>query len=68
MKVNSFVFYGVFEFVRVQVLMVCFLSGPQNRRVATGESYVVSSDEDEDTPLVLSAAVMSSLEANSSSR
>ncbi|XP_051268042.1 E3 ubiquitin-protein ligase RNF4-like [Dicentrarchus labrax] len=25
--------------------------GPQNRRVTTGESYVVSSDEDEDTPL-----------------
>ncbi|XP_070769562.1 E3 ubiquitin-protein ligase RNF4 [Enoplosus armatus] len=42
--------------------------GPQNRRVTTGESYVVSSDEDEDTPPVLNAAVMSSLHTNSSSR
>ncbi|TMS01790.1 E3 ubiquitin-protein ligase RNF4 [Larimichthys crocea] len=42
--------------------------GPQNRRVTTGESYVVSSDEDEDTPPVLNAAVTSSLQTNSSSR
>ncbi|KAM9356629.1 E3 ubiquitin-protein ligase RNF4 isoform 2-T2 [Symphorus nematophorus] len=42
-------------------------SCPQSRRVTTGESYVVSSDEDEDTPPVLHAAV-SSLHANSSSR
>lgn len=42
--------------------------GPQNRRHTTGESYVVSSDEEEDTPAVLRAAVMSSLHSNSSSR
>ncbi|XP_051276152.1 E3 ubiquitin-protein ligase RNF4 [Dicentrarchus labrax] len=42
--------------------------GPQNRRVTTGESYVVSSDEDEDTPPVLNAAVISSLQTHSSSR
>ncbi|TKS65036.1 Sequestosome-1 Protein kinase C-zeta-interacting protein [Collichthys lucidus] len=41
---------------------------PQNRRVTTGESYVVSSDEDEDTPPVLNTAVTSSLQTNSSSR
>ncbi|XP_035505182.1 RING finger protein 4 isoform X2 [Scophthalmus maximus] len=34
--------------------------GPQNRRVPTGESYIVSSDEDEDTPHVLSAGTVSS--------
>ncbi|KAI3351380.1 hypothetical protein L3Q82_020194, partial [Scortum barcoo] len=43
-------------------------SGPRNRRVTTGESYVVSSDEDEDTLPVLNAAMMSSLHTNSSSR
>uniref|UniRef100_A0A8P4G738 RING-type domain-containing protein n=1 Tax=Dicentrarchus labrax TaxID=13489 RepID=A0A8P4G738_DICLA len=37
-------------------------------RVTTGESYVVSSDEDEDTPPVLNAAVISSLQTHSSSR
>nr|ACQ58295.1 RING finger protein 4 [Anoplopoma fimbria] len=42
--------------------------GPQNERVPTGESYVVSSDEDEDTPPVLNAAIMSSVQTNSSSR
>ncbi|XP_073342382.1 E3 ubiquitin-protein ligase RNF4 [Pagrus major] len=42
--------------------------GPQNRRVTTGESYIVSSDEDDDTPPVLNGAIMSSLHANSSSR
>ncbi|XP_070818753.1 E3 ubiquitin-protein ligase RNF4 [Chaetodon trifascialis] len=42
--------------------------GPQNSRVTTGESYVVSSDEDEDTPSVLNTTVMSSLHTNSSSR
>ncbi|XP_034545831.1 E3 ubiquitin-protein ligase RNF4 [Notolabrus celidotus] len=42
--------------------------GPQNTGVSTGESYVVSSDEEEDTPPVLKAAVMSSLHSNSSSR
>lgn len=41
--------------------------GPQNR-VTAAESYVVSSDEDEDTPPVLNAAMMSSLHTNSSSR
>uniref|UniRef100_A0A3Q3VSM5 RING-type domain-containing protein n=1 Tax=Mola mola TaxID=94237 RepID=A0A3Q3VSM5_MOLML len=41
--------------------------GPQNRRVATGESYVVSSDED-DTPPVVNDALMSSMQANGSSR
>ncbi|KAM8732347.1 E3 ubiquitin-protein ligase RNF4 isoform 6-T6 [Acanthopagrus schlegelii] len=41
--------------------------GPQNRRVTTGESYIVSSDED-DTPPALNGAIMSSLHANSSSR
>ncbi|XP_040903995.1 RING finger protein 4 isoform X2 [Toxotes jaculatrix] len=40
--------------------------GPQNRRVPTGESYIVSSDEDEDTPPVLSAAVMSSVHTSRS--
>ncbi|XP_008302051.1 E3 ubiquitin-protein ligase RNF4 [Stegastes partitus] len=34
--------------------------GPENRRVPAGESYVVSSDEDEDTPPVLGAASVSS--------
>lgn len=34
--------------------------GPENRRVPAGESYVVSSDEDEDTPPVLNAASVSS--------
>lgn len=42
--------------------------GPRNRRVITGESYVLSSDEDEDTPPILNSAIMSSLQANSSSR
>ncbi|KAM7000302.1 E3 ubiquitin-protein ligase RNF4 [Tautogolabrus adspersus] len=42
--------------------------GPRNRRVTTGESYVVSSDEDEDTPPVLKGAILSSLQSNSSSR
>lgn len=42
--------------------------GPQNQRVATGESYVVSSDEDEDTPPVHNAMIMSCLHSNSSSR
>lgn len=34
--------------------------GPENRRVPAGESYVVSSDEDEDTSPVLNAANVSS--------
>ncbi|XP_017293540.1 RING finger protein 4 isoform X1 [Kryptolebias marmoratus] len=34
--------------------------GPQNRRVQPGESYVLSSDEDEDMTPVLHAAMMSS--------
>ncbi|XP_074529359.1 E3 ubiquitin-protein ligase RNF4 [Halichoeres trimaculatus] len=42
--------------------------GPQNRRDNTGESYVVSSDEEEEVPPVLRATVMSSLHSNSSSR
>lgn len=42
--------------------------GPQNRRETTSESYVVSSDEEDDMPPVLEAAVMSSLNSNSSSR
>ncbi|XP_042371919.1 RING finger protein 4, partial [Plectropomus leopardus] len=42
--------------------------GPQNSRVTTAESYVVSSDEDEDTPRVLNTAIMSSVQNNSSSR
>uniref|UniRef100_A0A3Q3VV44 RING-type domain-containing protein n=1 Tax=Mola mola TaxID=94237 RepID=A0A3Q3VV44_MOLML len=46
---------------------VCPPLGPQNRRVATGESYVVSSDED-DTPPVVNDALMSSMQANGSSR
>ncbi|CAJ1059288.1 E3 ubiquitin-protein ligase RNF4-like [Xyrichtys novacula] len=41
--------------------------GPQSRRVTTAESYVVSSDEEEDTPPVFKAAVTSSLH-NSASR
>ncbi|XP_037318084.1 RING finger protein 4 [Pungitius pungitius] len=41
--------------------------GPQNERVPTGESYVVSSDEDEDTP-VANAAMVPSVQTNSSSR
>ncbi|XP_026187007.1 E3 ubiquitin-protein ligase RNF4 [Mastacembelus armatus] len=40
--------------------------GPQNRRVPAGESYVVSSDEDEDAPPVLSAAMMSSVHSSRS--
>lgn len=42
--------------------------GPQNSTVPTAESYVVSSDEDEDTHPVLNVAVMSSVQTNSSSR
>ncbi|XP_030251423.1 E3 ubiquitin-protein ligase RNF4 isoform X2 [Sparus aurata] len=42
--------------------------GPQNRRVTTGESYIVSSDEDDDTPPALNGAIMLPLHANSSSR
>lgn len=41
---------------------------PQNGRVPTSESYVVSSDEDEDAPPVLNAAIMSYVQTNSSSR
>ncbi|XP_039975083.1 RING finger protein 4 [Xiphias gladius] len=40
--------------------------GPQNRRVPTGESYIVSSDEDEDTPPVLKAAMVSSVHTSRS--
>ncbi|XP_051810525.1 RING finger protein 4 isoform X2 [Acanthochromis polyacanthus] len=39
--------------------------GPENRRVPAGESYVVSSDEDEDTPPVLNAASVSSAHTRS---
>nr|XP_040030709.1 RING finger protein 4 isoform X2 [Gasterosteus aculeatus aculeatus] len=42
--------------------------GPQNERVPTGESYVVSSDEDEDAPPIANAAIMPSVQSNSSSR
>ncbi|XP_075961363.1 E3 ubiquitin-protein ligase RNF4 isoform X1 [Anarhichas minor] len=42
--------------------------GPQNQRGPSGQSYVVSSDEEEDTPPVLNAAIMSSVQTNSSSR
>ncbi|XP_062281796.1 RING finger protein 4 isoform X2 [Scomber scombrus] len=42
--------------------------GPQNRRTATGESYVVSSDEDEATPPTLNATTLSSIQANSATR
>ncbi|XP_075872640.1 E3 ubiquitin-protein ligase RNF4 isoform X2 [Nelusetta ayraudi] len=42
--------------------------GPQSRLVATGESYIVSSDEDEDTPPVVSGGVTSALQASSLSR
>ncbi|XP_053180052.1 RING finger protein 4 [Scomber japonicus] len=42
--------------------------GPQNRRTATGESYVVSSDEDEATPPSLNATTLSSIQANSATR
>ncbi|XP_037635579.1 RING finger protein 4 [Sebastes umbrosus] len=42
--------------------------GPQNRRVPTGESYVVSSDEDEDAPPVVNTAIMSSVQNPSFSR
>uniref|UniRef100_UPI0037E7E57E E3 ubiquitin-protein ligase RNF4 isoform X1 n=2 Tax=Semicossyphus pulcher TaxID=241346 RepID=UPI0037E7E57E len=42
--------------------------GPQNRRIATSESYVVSSDEEEDTPPILNAAIMSFPHAKGSSR
>ncbi|XP_054648778.1 RING finger protein 4 isoform X2 [Dunckerocampus dactyliophorus] len=41
--------------------------GPQNRRNTSGESYVVSSDE-EDTTTVPSASTLSSLQAQSSAR
>ncbi|XP_056238029.1 RING finger protein 4 isoform X1 [Seriola aureovittata] len=40
--------------------------GPQNRRVPTGESYIVSSDEDEDTSPVLNAAIVSSVHTSRS--
>ncbi|XP_035009020.1 RING finger protein 4 isoform X3 [Hippoglossus stenolepis] len=40
--------------------------GPQNRRVPTGESYIVSSDEDEDTLPVLNPATMSSVHTSRS--
>ncbi|XP_030001392.1 E3 ubiquitin-protein ligase RNF4 [Sphaeramia orbicularis] len=40
--------------------------GPQNRTAA--QSYIVSSDEDEDTPPLLNAALMSSLRDNSRAR
>ncbi|CAK6980824.1 RING finger protein 4 [Scomber scombrus] len=46
----------------------CLQSGPQNRRTATGESYVVSSDEDEATPPTLNATTLSSIQANSATR
>nr|XP_046262047.1 RING finger protein 4 [Scatophagus argus]XP_046262048.1 RING finger protein 4 [Scatophagus argus]XP_046262049.1 RING finger protein 4 [Scatophagus argus]XP_046262050.1 RING finger protein 4 [Scatophagus argus]XP_046262051.1 RING finger protein 4 [Scatophagus argus] len=42
--------------------------GTRNRRVTTGESYVVSSDEDEDIPHVLSTSIAPSLHTSSSSR
>ncbi|KAM7418274.1 hypothetical protein PAMA_017769 [Pampus argenteus] len=42
--------------------------GPQNSRATTGESYVVSSDEDEATPPALNASMLSSLQANSTAR
>lgn len=44
------------------------LAGPQSRLVATGESYIVSSDEDEDMPPVVSGGVTSALQASSLSR
>lgn len=44
------------------------LAGPQSRLVATGESYIVSSDEDEDTPPVVSGGMTSALQASSLSR
>lgn len=44
------------------------LAGPQSRLVATGESYIVSSDEDEDAPPVVSGGVTSALQASSLSR
>lgn len=47
---------------------VVSLAGPQSRLVATGESYIVSSDEDEDTPPVVSGGVTSALQASSLSR
>ncbi|XP_019966998.1 E3 ubiquitin-protein ligase RNF4 [Paralichthys olivaceus] len=40
--------------------------GPHNRRVPAGESYIVSSDEDEDTAPVLNAATMSSVHTSRS--
>uniref|UniRef100_A0A671U0Z7 RING-type domain-containing protein n=1 Tax=Sparus aurata TaxID=8175 RepID=A0A671U0Z7_SPAAU len=52
----------------VQFVSGCPPSGPQNRRVTTGESYIVSSDEDDDTPPALNGAIMLPLHANSSSR
>ncbi|KAM8909176.1 E3 ubiquitin-protein ligase RNF4-like isoform 2-T3 [Spinachia spinachia] len=42
--------------------------GGHNERVLTGESYVVSSDEDEDAPPIVNAAIVPSVHANSSSR
>ena len=50
----------------IQKSHLCLSLGPQNRRVAAGESYVVSSDEDDTTPVV-NAALMS-MQANGSSR
>uniref|UniRef100_A0A3B4YFC1 Ring finger protein 4 n=1 Tax=Seriola lalandi dorsalis TaxID=1841481 RepID=A0A3B4YFC1_SERLL len=47
------------------VLVTTFIS-PQNRRVPTGESYIVSSDEDEDTSPVLNAAIVSSVHTSRS--
>ncbi|KAM9849451.1 E3 ubiquitin-protein ligase RNF4 [Aulostomus maculatus] len=41
---------------------------PQNSRVSAGESYVVSSDEDEDSPPHLRAATLSSLQTNNTAR
>ncbi|KAG7218140.1 hypothetical protein INR49_020591, partial [Caranx melampygus] len=40
--------------------------GPQSRRVPTAESYIVSSDEEEDIPPVLNATVMSSVHTSRS--
>ncbi|XP_029368631.1 E3 ubiquitin-protein ligase RNF4 [Echeneis naucrates] len=40
--------------------------GPQNTSVPTGESYIVSSDEDEDMPPVLSTATVSSVHTSRS--
>lgn len=50
------------------VYLLVSISGPHGRREADSESYVLSSDEEEDTNGGLSADLLSSLQASSRAR